>query len=98
MSDYHWLTSDEVRQARALWKDCVDNRLYGLISELSEATGYSIDQLIGASQTRDLSRARMLGYSICRSRGYTLQQIAKAFHRDHTTIIHGLRVHEREQA
>ncbi len=97
-ADFHWLTSDEVRQARALWKDCVDNQLYGLISELSEATGYSIDQLIGASQTHDLSRARMLGYSICRSRGYTLQQIAKAFHRDHTTIIHGLRVHEREQA
>lgn len=33
-ADFHWLTSDEVDQARALWKDCVDNQLYGLINEL----------------------------------------------------------------
>ncbi len=96
--EFHWLTSDEVKQARALWKDCVDNQLYGLINELSEASGFSIAQLTGMGRSHALTRARFLGYAICRKRGYSLPQIAKAFHRDHTTIIHGLRVHEREQA
>ena len=96
--EFHWLTSDEVKQARALWKDCVDNQLYGLINELSEASGFSIAQLTGLGKSRPLTRARFLGYAICRKRGYSLQKIAKAFHRDHTTIMHGLRVHEREQS
>ena len=97
-ADFHWLTSDEVRQARELWNGCVDNQLYGLINELSEASGFSIAQLTGLGKSRPLTRARFLGYAICRKRGYSLPQIAKAFHRDHTTILHGLRVHEREQA
>ncbi len=95
-AQYFWLQPDEVAQARALWRDCVDAQLFGIISELAQATKYSIDDLIGQGRTHDLSRARMLGYTICRSRGYSLPQIAKAFHRDHTTVMHGLKVYAEE--
>ena len=46
---------------------------------------------MGKSRKAPIAQARFLVWFVARQQGMTLQQIARAFDRDHTTILHGIR-------
>ena len=61
-----------------------------LIKILSEACGYSYDQIIGLSRTTDLSTARQVIWKVLKDRNYSYPEIGKAFGRGHSSILHGV--------
>ena len=66
----------------------------GLIQQLvSEAYGFSIDDLLSQNRTADLATARQIAMYLSREKTEeSLQQIGRAFNKkDHTTVIHACR-------
>lgn len=56
-------------------------------AEMAERDAFAI---IGSGRDNDLCEVRWACYVALRDLGWTLKRIGKAFHRDHTTICHGL--------
>jgi chromosomal replication initiator protein len=54
-----------------------------------EATGWSIQDLLGPRRSRPLSRARHIAFYLCKTlrKDLTLMQIGKALGKDHTSVI-----------
>lgn len=51
--------------------------------------------ILGPGRRRDIVAARMEAYWLCSKKTRcSLPQIGKFFDRDHTTVLHGIRVHE----
>ena len=66
----------------------------GLIQQLvSEAYGYSIEDLLSQNRTAELATARQVAMYLAREKTEeSLQQIGRAFNKkDHTTVIHACR-------
>lgn len=63
--------------------------------QVSDLTGVSVKDLKSKRRTDRIARARFLIWFIAHREGMSLMQIARAFDRDHTTILHGI---QREQA
>lgn len=61
------------------------------IERASAATGYKLADLRGPSRIPDLCRVRFAIMDAMRRKGMTLPAIGRALHRDHTTILSGLR-------
>lgn len=82
----------EKLQARAAFIEDV-------VKEAAAITGYSVGELISPWRPRSLARARQFAYWLMKKRlpHLSLPQIGRAFLRDHTSVLHGLRVVEREK-
>lgn len=71
-----------------------------ILAAICEASGFSIWDLCGPRRDRRLARARQIAYHLLRvlRPDLSLPAIGRALgDRDHTTIIHGLRVFEQSQ-
>ena len=66
-----------------------------IVQQVSDFTCISVKDIMGKSRKAPIARARFLCWFVARQQGMTLQQIARAFGRDHTTILHGI---QREEA
>jgi chromosomal replication initiator protein len=68
-------------------------RIANVLQATSEMTGFSRSQLTSASRTRDLINARQMAMFAARKlTNRSLLQIGIALKRDHTTVLHGLRM------
>ena len=66
-----------------------------IVQQVSDFTCISVKDIMGKSRKAPIAQARFLVWFVARQQGMTLQQIARAFDRDHTTILHGI---QREEA
>ena len=62
-----------------------------LIAAAAAHTGLDPAEIIGKCRETAHVEARWACWSVMRANGMTLQSIARAFSRDHATIIYGLR-------
>jgi chromosomal replication initiation ATPase DnaA len=77
----------------------VADPLHKIMAEVSEETGIPIMHLRGPRRNAPLAKARAYGWWRSREEtGASLPQIARVWHRDHTTVIHGIRMHEKRLA
>lgn len=64
-----------------------------ILSGVAAASGETIDDLRGPCRARVLSRARQVAYLLGHEQRYSLARIGRAVGgRDHTTVLHGLRL------
>lgn len=64
-----------------------------ILSGVAAASGETLDDLRGPCRARALSRARQVAYFLGHEQGYPLPRIGRAVGgRDHTTVLHGLRL------
>lgn len=64
-----------------------------ILQAVEQVTGYSLNMLLKNNRTRDRVLARNLCYYFLRKHTrYSLKQIGDLFNKDHTTIIHGIRM------
>jgi hypothetical protein len=61
------------------------------IRGIAHATGYSLRAL--RSRCRALHSVRWACFAKAYSLGYSLPEIGRFFHKDHTTVLHGIRRH-----
>jgi chromosomal replication initiator protein len=71
------------------------DELNNMIRDLSAASGFTFDELIGPGRAYALSRVRQYGMLLAYRAGYSTPQIGAAFKRDHTTVLHGLKAAKR---
>ena len=82
-------------------KPSLDVRLMPVVRRIAEETGFAVEDLLGMSRRRPLTRARQRAYYECYqimrddgTRHFSTLRIGHAFSdRDHTTIIHGIEAH-----
>jgi hypothetical protein len=53
-------------------------------------TGYSPEELRGASQEPNLVRARWEAFVVAKKKGYSVCEIGREYNRDHSTVRYGL--------
>lgn len=87
-----YLTPEDV--ARAQFVGMRRTVINDITAQVSDLTGIAVKDLLGKSRLRRIAHARFLIWFIASRQGLTLQQIARAFDRDHTTILHGIRFEE----
>lgn len=65
-----------------------------LLTLAAEALGVTLDHLQGPRSAREIAHKRQLAMLVAYERlpGASLPQIGRALHRDHTTILYGVRV------
>lgn len=61
------------------------------IERASAVTGIPVSDLRGPSRVRDICLIRWAAMAAMRSKGMTYPAIGRAMHRDHTTVINGVR-------
>jgi len=72
-----------------------------LLTEIAEREGFSVEDLLSQCKTQPLARVRQAAYWEIRQRCPHLSypDIGRRFGgRDHTTILHGVRAHEKRMA
>lgn len=71
-----------------------------IIAAVASRYGLTPGHLTGAQQARRISVVRQKAYSeVRRQRPHlSLPAIGRAFNRDHTTVLHGIRAHEARMA
>jgi chromosomal replication initiation ATPase DnaA len=66
-------------------------RMRDIIAEVSQTSGVSIADLRGPDRHRRIAWPRQAAMLLMHEAGHTLPQIAEYLHRDHTTILHGIK-------
>ena len=61
-----------------------------LTYKMSEQYNISVIELLGKSKTRDVVRLRWRIWKACKDNGKSLCQIARYFHKDHSTVMYGI--------
>ena len=69
-----------------------DRRARDVLREVSRATGIKITDLTGYSRRRSIVWPRQVAYLALHRAGYSLSDIGRIMHRDHTTVMHGIAV------
>ena len=68
-----------------------------IIQFVADALGYNYKDVLVSGRQRKFSMARNMCYTLIRQNTVlTLTETARIFKKDHTTVIHGLRVHEND--
>jgi len=62
---------------------------------ISATHGIDLTDVLGRSTKREISNARQEIMFALRQRGWSYPRIGQVLGRDHTSIIHGVRAHER---
>jgi len=65
------------------------------LAEAAFTHGARPDEIMGRSRKRKFVRARQEMMSRYRAAGYTLCQIGELFDRDHSTVLHAIRMENR---
>jgi chromosomal replication initiation ATPase DnaA len=69
-----------------------------IVAEVAREYGVRPDEILGPRRFRHVTEARHEAMRRCRVTGRTSGQIARVFHRDHKTVLHGIaRAEERRQ-
>ena len=66
----------------------------GFATVASMKHGVPVWSIFGPRKEARIVRARWDAWALARAAGWTLPEIGRAFNRDHTTILHGLRKRE----
>lgn len=66
----------------------------GILADVSARHGVPVDAIMGRERTQRITRARQEAMALARQGGRSLEQIARVFQRDHTTVMDGIRRHE----
>ena len=61
-----------------------------LVTTAADHSGLDAKQILGKRREVPLCEARWACWLVMRAHGLTLQEIGRAFRRDHGTVIHGL--------
>jgi len=72
-----------------------EQEMTDIVEKLTNGTGVSLDDILGPSRLASIASVRQAAYWYSREGGISLNTIGRFFNRDHTTIIHGCRKHER---
>ena len=71
-----------------LWLE--DRELLGLVLDACKSFHATFDEVAGRDREPRVSRARQAVWSLLEMRGMSRSAIARAFGRDHTTVVHGI--------
>ena len=66
-----------------------------LFQDLANASGFTLEELVGPGRTFKLSRIRQYGMLLAHMAGHSTPDIADVLNRDHTTVIHGIKSAQR---
>lgn len=88
-----YLTPEDVARAGVI--GLRRGKINEIVQQVSDLTCISVKDIMGKSRKAPITKARHLVWFVARQQGMTLQQIARAFDRDHTTVLHGI---QREEA
>lgn len=88
-----YLTPEDVARAGVI--GLRRGKISDIVQQVSDLTCISAKDIMGKSRKAPIAQARFLVWFVARQQGMTLQQIARTFDRDHTTILHGI---QREEA
>jgi chromosomal replication initiation ATPase DnaA len=66
-------------------------RMREIIAEVSQTSGVSIAELRSPARHRRIAWPRQAAMLLMYEAGHTLPEIAEYLHRDHTTILHGIK-------
>lgn len=69
-----------------------------IIRAVAARHGVSVDAMRGDDTSRRVATARHEAMAMARAGGRSLEQIGRAFHRHHTSVMHGIRQHESRQS
>lgn len=70
-------------------------KLLARVREIAADYGVELMDVLGRDRTRRISQARQHAMRELRDMGLTMPQIGTILHRDHTTILHGIRMAQR---
>lgn len=82
----------------SLWKGVIrtDPTMAEIAAQVAAERRISVSEMKGARRDALLAQARQEAMWLMRQQGrWTLPQIGRFFSRDHTTVIHGIRAHEK---
>jgi chromosomal replication initiation ATPase DnaA len=82
----------------AIVRDLEERDLLSLVLDVCKRRGVLLHELCGRSHRRSISQARQEVWARLRAdpeRSYSLTDIAQLFHRDHSTVLAGVRAHAR---
>lgn len=65
-----------------------------IVDAVADATGVEARLIYGQRRTAQVAQARQLVYYLASKQGVPLAVIGRAMHRDHTTVLHGVRAEE----
>jgi chromosomal replication initiation ATPase DnaA len=69
----------------------VTGYLHALVEDAAREAGCTVAQMLGYQRNQGAKFARWRAMRRAHEDGYSLPQIGRAFNRDHTTVIYGLR-------
>ena len=69
-----------------------------MAAEVAAATGVSVEALLGQSRVGEIAQARQALMHRAHAAGRGLSQIGRWLDRDHSTVLHGVRAHEKRYA
>ena len=75
------------RRTAFLWRE--------LANDICDQHGVILEEVLTRSKNRIITQARQHIMYELRHRGWSLMQIGKVLNRDHTTIIFGIKAHEK---
>lgn len=90
------LSPDDIKRCREI---STGNRklIMAIVKLVSKHTGIPVPYIMGVRKSRSVAHARWLAFYLAHDvQGFTLEEIGKAMNRDHTTVLHGVRM-ERER-
>jgi chromosomal replication initiation ATPase DnaA len=67
-----------------------------VVAYVEYLTGVSRGRILSRSRDRNTARARQMVMWKARQKGYSLTAIGRALNRDHTSVLHGIRVINRK--
>jgi chromosomal replication initiation ATPase DnaA len=86
-------------EAPEVWQPSKPTGLDGVLSDVAEAFGFTLDALRGIDRSGPIVRARQEAMHEARQRGYSYPEIGAQLRRNHSTIMHGVRaVEQRREA
>lgn len=74
------------------------NKMGQIVVQVSVLYGVSKADIMGTSRLRHIINARQHGYALSRQSGRSFNAIGDYFKRDHSTIINGIKAHEKRVA
>lgn len=69
-----------------------------VVADAAARHGVTAEAIYGGSRRRDVTAAKYEAFHVLRTSGYTLADIGRYLHCDHTTVIYGLRRYQEKKA
>ena len=92
-----FLSPPDLTAIRAVPVSALRDEVRRAISYIAVAHDVSVDDIMSQSRRRTVNRARHEAFALLRSANYSYQKIGRVFQRDHSTVLHGVRMHAERQ-